>query len=302
MSRLLFLARFGLALGARKYDVAAQLCERFLRGSRGRDDEHLVRRFAARAYEQLSAWDKALEHSQVVLKVDPDDFEMLRVAAESLMKIHRFYGAAHYARRMFEVNLAQSRSHDLEALFSSWLANNRDKVNGLTGRRTICGGLRIETIQPLTPRSLSYAIGPEGSTTTPELSTIARHSGARRFDDRRHILRNALGILIGIAIVTILVAYGGVGTNLLIAVHRNQVPHESIILYTILVWYFLGVTLLLLMAGVLTVAELKGWKNKESKNACLPNIVFVIYAGDYSSYGVLWGRWYQGSGSKESVR
>ena len=99
----------------------------FLRGSRRRDDEHLVRRFAARAYEQLSAWDKALEHSQVVLEVHPDDFEMLRVAAESLMKTRRFDEAAHYARRMLEVNLAQSQSHGLEALFSSWLANNHDK-------------------------------------------------------------------------------------------------------------------------------------------------------------------------------
>jgi len=127
LSRLVFLARFGLTLGARKYDFAAQLCERFLRGPHRRDDEHLVRRFAARAYEQLAAWDKALGHSQVVLEVHPNDFEMLRVAAESLMKTHRFDEAAHYARRMLEVNLAQSQSHGLEALFGSWLANNHDK-------------------------------------------------------------------------------------------------------------------------------------------------------------------------------
>ncbi|HKW36899.1 MAG TPA: hypothetical protein VJO54_03735 [Burkholderiales bacterium] len=74
------------------------------------------------------------------------------------------------------------------------------------------------------------------------------------------MLRNTLGILIGISIVTILVAYGGVGVNLLFAVYRDQVPHESLLLYRIVVWYFLGVVLLLLIAGVLTLAEFANWK------------------------------------------
>ncbi len=127
LSRLAFLARFGLALGARKYDLAAQLCEQFLQNSRRADDEQLVRRFAARAYEQLSAWDKALRHSQSVLEALPDDFDMLRIAAESLMKTRRFDEAAHYARRMLEINLAQARSHGLDAFFNSWIANNHTK-------------------------------------------------------------------------------------------------------------------------------------------------------------------------------
>lgn len=74
--------------------------------------------------------------------------------------------------------------------------------------------------------------------------------------------RNALGILIGICIVTILLAYGGVGINLLMAVRHDEVPHESRFLYAITVWYFLGVSFLLLMAALFTLAEFSSWKIK----------------------------------------
>jgi hypothetical protein len=71
--------------------------------------------------------------------------------------------------------------------------------------------------------------------------------------------------LIGIAIVTILTAYGGVGVNLLLAVYHNEVPRESVALYTIVVLYFLGVAFLLLMAAVFTLAEFSNWTIKHHR-------------------------------------
>jgi heme/copper-type cytochrome/quinol oxidase subunit 4 len=85
-----------------------------------------------------------------------------------------------------------------------------------------------------------------------------------------------LGILIGISIVTILVAYGGVGVNLLLAVYRDEVPHESLLLYRIVVWYFLGVVLLLLIAGVLTLAEFVDWKIKNKKGLIYTTLSLLL--------------------------
>jgi len=79
------------------------------------------------------------------------------------------------------------------------------------------------------------------------------------------VLRNALGILIGISIVTILTAYGGVGVNLLLALLREEVPHESVLWYAILVLYYLGVAILLLLAAVFTLAEFSNWKIKNQR-------------------------------------
>src|SRR5262249_50617680 len=80
-----------------------------------------------------------------------------------------------------------------------------------------------------------------------------------------YLVRALLGILIGIAIVTIIVAYGGVGINLLMALHRDEVPHGSALLYKIVVCYFLGVVFLLLVTGVYTIAEFGNWKIKNQR-------------------------------------
>jgi 4-amino-4-deoxy-L-arabinose transferase-like glycosyltransferase len=90
------------------------------------------------------------------------------------------------------------------------------------------------------------------------------------------MLRNALGVLIGIAIVTILTAYGGVGVNLLLAIRRSEVPHDSVLLYLILICYFLGVALLLLMAALFTLAEFRDWKIKHQKVLIYPTLVLLL--------------------------
>jgi hypothetical protein len=90
------------------------------------------------------------------------------------------------------------------------------------------------------------------------------------------LFRNVLGILIGISLVTIVVAYGGVGINLLLAVHRNEVPPESAFLYAIAVWYFLGVAFLLLMAAVFTLAEFSNWKIKNQGGLIYATFVLLL--------------------------
>jgi hypothetical protein len=90
------------------------------------------------------------------------------------------------------------------------------------------------------------------------------------------LLRNGLGVLIGIAIVTIITAFGGVGVNLLLAVHRDEVPHDSTFLYAITVWYFLGVAFLLLMVAVLTLAEFSNWKIKNQRGLIYATFVLLL--------------------------
>jgi hypothetical protein len=91
------------------------------------------------------------------------------------------------------------------------------------------------------------------------------------------LLRGTLAILIGVSIVTILVAYGGVGINLLLAIHRDEVPHESVLLYAIMVSYFLGAGLLLLIAALLTIAEFADWKIR-SQRGLIYTTFFVLLA------------------------
>jgi len=93
------------------------------------------------------------------------------------------------------------------------------------------------------------------------------------------LLRSTLGILIGISTVTILVAYGGVGVNLLLAVYRGEVPHESLLFYRVVVGYFLGVVLLLLVAGVLTLAEFVDWKIRNQKGLICTTISLLLVLG-----------------------
>ena len=90
------------------------------------------------------------------------------------------------------------------------------------------------------------------------------------------MFRNALGVLIGIAIVTITTAYGGVGINLLLAVHRDEMPHNSAFLYAITAWYFLGVAFLLLVAAVFTVAEFSNWKIKNQSGLIYATFVLLL--------------------------
>jgi len=82
--------------------------------------------------------------------------------------------------------------------------------------------------------------------------------------------------LIGIAIVTITTAYGGVGINLLLAVHRDEMPHNSAFLYAITAWYFLGVAFLLLVAAVFTVAEFSNWKIKNQSGLIYATFVLLL--------------------------
>lgn len=90
------------------------------------------------------------------------------------------------------------------------------------------------------------------------------------------MLRSSLAILIGISIVTIMVAYGGVGVNLLLVVYRDEVPHESLLLYTVVIGYFLIVTLLLVIAGVLTLAEFVDWKIKNQKGLLYTTLSLLL--------------------------
>ena len=90
------------------------------------------------------------------------------------------------------------------------------------------------------------------------------------------MFRNALGVLIGISIVMITTAYGGVGINLLLAVHRDEVPHGSAFLYVIMVWYFLGVAFLLLMAAAFTLAEFTSWKIKNQSGLIYATFILLL--------------------------
>ena len=90
------------------------------------------------------------------------------------------------------------------------------------------------------------------------------------------MFRNALGVLIGIAIVTITTAYGGVGINLLLAVHRDEMPHNSAFSYAITAWYFLGVAFLLLVAAVFTLAEFSNWKIKNQSGLIYATFVLLL--------------------------
>ena len=73
-----------------------------------------------------------------------------------------------------------------------------------------------------------------------------------------------------------MVAYGGVGVNLLLVVYRDEVPHESLLLYTVVIGYFLIVTLLLVIAGVLTLAEFVDWKIKNQKGLLYTTLSLLL--------------------------
>jgi hypothetical protein len=131
VSRFLFMVQLGLKIGAHRYDLVSELCERYLRKGAAQD-RALANRFAALAYENLGRWDDALRHSLAAVEVDPQDFSMLRVVARSLVEGKRFEEAKSYAVRMLEAADKQAQLHGVKKLLSSQIETGEEKTQWVT--------------------------------------------------------------------------------------------------------------------------------------------------------------------------
>lgn len=79
------------------------------------------------------------------------------------------------------------------------------------------------------------------------------------------MFRGVLGTLLGLAIVSALPSYGGIGVNLLLVASREEVPPASHLLYLTIAAYSLIVVAVLLILAILTFAEFTAWRIKDSE-------------------------------------